>query len=433
MVEPPRTCRRAYCVATALIVAGTLHKCDGFTSSFVSHKFTSKSSKRGGDNFSFGLCPRTLSSSVSSSCPRVSSSVASSVASTNTGSGTIGISSRPTEGGGSNELSDAAQWHRERRRQMLEKYGTQISSLEREASSQSIALPLLGLANLSLLCMSIWSGSLHPVKVLLLAIFPGSMFSLWQLQILHDSIHGCLLNKGETTFFGNVSRRRLQDAILFWGSMPSVFGYYLYLKYGHLTHHKHVGDPEKASLQKLFNSTAIEFADGDVLFVAHRMKLKGEIGPSFTIPPLRKGGKSSKVTMSISKMGFNAWKRSKPFRNALLFTMSFMYERLMLTMNDVIVAASGRNFFFPQKPKKFHDECAKYTRCAILVRSLLFAIAGWKSLLFLYLSETLWSIPPLPSAAMFVTNHGSDTVTNPSGTVDCVPTASTYSGSRDTF
>jgi len=312
---------------------------------------------------------------------------------------------------------------------MLEKYGTQISSLEREASSQSIALPLLGLANLSLLCMSIWSGSLHPVKVLLLAIFPGSMFSLWQLQILHDSIHGCLLNKGETTFFGNVSRRRLQDAILFWGSMPSVFGYYLYLKYGHLTHHKHVGDPEKASLQKLFNSTAIEFADGDVLFVAHRMKLKGEIGPSFTIPPLRKGGKSSKVTMSISKMGFNAWKRSKPFRNALLFTMSFMYERLMLTMNDVIVAASGRNFFFPQKPKKFHDECAKYTRCAILVRSLLFAIAGWKSLLFLYLSETLWSIPPLPSAAMFVTNHGSDTVTNPSGTVDCVPTASTYSGS----
>jgi hypothetical protein len=40
------------------------------------------------------------------------------------------------------------------------------------------------------------------------------------------------------------------------------------------------------------------------------------------------------------------------------------------------------------------------------------------------LSETLWSIPPHPSSAMFVTNHGSDGISSDS----CVPTSSTYSG-----
>jgi len=322
-------------------------------------------------------------------------------------------------------LSSAAQWHRERRRQMIKRHGDQISSLERDASSQSIAVPLLAFANISLLLMSIWSGSLHPAKVLLLSL-PGSMLSLWQLQILHDCLHGSMFDKSRSKFGPfQIRRQALQDAVLFWGSMPSAFGYYLYLRYGHLTHHKNVGDPEKASLAKLFDSSEVDFEDGDVLFVAHRMKIKGDIGPTFTIPSFRRGGQSRKITMSISKMGFNAWERTKTLRNVVLFASSFMYERMMLVFNDTVVALTGKNFFFPNKPKQFHDECATYCRIAVLVRALLWAVGGWKSLLFLYLSETLWSIPPHPASAMFVTNHGSATNEE---TGECIPSSSTYAG-----
>ena len=311
---------------------------------------------------------------------------------------------------------------------MLNQYGDQITPLERDASSQSIGVPLLLFANAALLTLAVWAGSLSPLAVLGLAAFPGSMLSLWQLQILHDALHGSLLDKSKTKFIGRgrISRKSLQDSILFWGSMPSAFGYYLYLKYGHMTHHRSVGDPHKASLAKLFDSDQVDFEDGDVLFVAHRMKLKGEVGPTFTLPPLRRGdGKARKITMSISKMGFNAWRRMRPVRNILAFATSFAYERFMLVMNDVVVALSGRNFFFSNKPDRFHRECATYCRCAVAVRALLVWLAGWKSLLFLYLSELLWSIPPHPAAAMFVTNHGS-AIDETTG--DCIPSSSTYAG-----
>ncbi|KAL7451682.1 hypothetical protein ACHAWC_004206, partial [Mediolabrus comicus] len=201
-------------------------------------------------------------------------------------------------------------------------------------------------------------------------------------------------------------------------------GYYLYLKYGHLTHHKSLGDPTSASLQTLFNSTQKEFEDGDVLFVAHRMKLKGEVGPRFTIM-------GREVILSISKAGFNNWVEDQSIRNALVFATSFMYERLMLMMNDVVVAITGRNYFFPNKPVEFHAECSRYCRCAVIVRGLLWMLAGWKSLLFLYLSETLWSIPPHPACAMFVTNHGSTTMEDSGESGDggdCIPSSSTYAG-----
>ena len=313
-------------------------------------------------------------------------------------------------------FSDAASWHRERRRQMLDRYGDQIAPLERDASSQKLALPLLILSNLSLLSLAIASGSLPVPMVVLLAAFPGSMFSLWQLQILHDVLHGSLFQKGRKTIYG-VKRRDLQDRVLFFGSMPSVFGYYLYLKYGHLTHHKNVGDPTHGSLSQLFDSNQADFEDGDVLFVAHRLKLKGDIGPRFQV-----FGKELK--MSISKSGFNAWKEGNAVWNAAMFACSFLFERAMLVVNDAIVALTGRNLFFPNKPQSFHNDCAKYARCATLIRGMLWATVGWKSLLFLYLAETLWSIPPHPACAMFVTNHGSSI--NVDGS--CVPTSSTYAG-----
>ena len=365
---------------------------------------------------------RSTAGGLSDLSPTSTTRPAAEVAASSTTAGTAAAAASSS----SANQSRAALWHKHRRRQMLNQYGDQIIPLERDASSQSIGVPLLLLSNAALLTMAVWAGTLSPLKVLGLAAFPGSMLSLWQLQILHDALHGSLLDKSKTKFMGGrISRKSLQDFILFWGSMPSAFGYYLYLQFGHMSHHRSVGDPDKASLAKLFDSDQVDFEDGDVLFVAHRMKLKGEVGPTFTIPPLREGGKTRKITMSISKMGFNAWRKMKPIRNVMAFATSFAYERFMLVINDAVVALSGRNFFFPNKPDRFHRECATYCRCAVAVRALLVWLAGWKSLLFLYLSELLWSIPPHPAAAMFVTNHGS-AIDETTG--DCIPSSSTYAG-----
>ena len=211
----------------------------------------------------------------------------------------------------------------------------------------------------------------------------------------------------------------MQDNVLFWGSMPSIFGYYLYLKFGHLTHHTNVGDPTKASLKQLFDSDQVDFEDGDILFVAHRMNLLGEIGPTFKLPF------EKSLTMSISRSGFDNWKEGRVIRNILVFSSSFLFERCMLFLNDFVVSMTGRNAFFPNKPDSFHKDCATYARCATLVRLGLLCIGGWKSLLFLYLSETLWSLPPHPAAAMFVTNHPSSTNEK---TSSCIPSMSTYAG-----
>ena len=85
-------------------------------------------------------------------------------------------------------FSPAANWHKNRRRQMLQKYGDKILPLERDSSSHTLALSLLFLSNASLFALSVLSGRLHPIQVALLALFPGSIFSLWTLQILHDGL-----------------------------------------------------------------------------------------------------------------------------------------------------------------------------------------------------------------------------------------------------
>jgi len=346
------------------------------------------------------------------------------------------------------KFSTAAEWHRKRRKAMIDKYGDQIIPLERNSSSQFIGVPLLAIANLSLLTLSLVSGvnDLEIYQVFGLALFPGSMFSLWQLQILHDCLHGSLfekqsqrqqqstdaITKKSSSSKKGRRRKQLQNDVLFWGSMPSIFGYFLYLKYGHLSHHSNVGDPSRANLEKLFNSDQSNFEDGDVLFVAHRMKLKGEIGPTFELPffrdiPLL----PEKITMSISKSGFDQWKTASqqpgnlPW-NVAVFAAAFLFERFMLLLNDFVVAIAGRNFFFPNKPDSFHEECTEYARAASFVRATLLLIGGWKTLLFLFLSETLWSIPPHPASAMFVSNHPSAT---DEATGDCVPSMSTYAGS----
>jgi len=259
-----------------------------------------------------------------------------------------------------------------------------------------------------------------------LAIFPGSMFSLWQLQILHDNLHGCLLPKTSTTSFFQIRKQNIQELLLFWGSMPSMFGYYLYLKYGHMNHHKHVGDEQRATLAQLFESSQKDFEDGDVLFVSHRMKLKGKAGPSIKLWSNPSNQTNNTVSLSISRSAFDKWKVGQPVWNGFLFACSFLFERLMLAINDVVVAITGTNYFFPNKPRQFHNECANYCRCALVVRCALWLFGGGcKALAFLLLSELIWSIPPHPASAMFVTNHGSGI--NP---IDdsCVPSSSTYAG-----
>lgn len=331
--------------------------------------------------------------------------------------------SRGTLGSAVAEISEVSSvatvsaWHRERRREMLKTYGDKIAPLEREASSQWVGMPLLILSCTSLWGLAIMSGSLPVWAVVMLAAFPGSMFSLWQLQILHDVIHGSFFAKGKPNLWG-IPRKQLQDQLLFWASMPNIFGYYLYLKAGHLTHHKNTGQHD---LAELFASDAPDFEDGDVLFVAHRMNLKGDYGPKLQIG-------EKEIKMSISKTGFYFWKEGEAVFNALRFSASFLYERLLLSLNDVFVSILGKNLFFPNKPQSFQNDCTTYARVATAARALLYFTVGWKALLFLYLSESLWSLPPHPACAMFVSNHGSKTVTSANGGSSCVPTASTYAG-----
>lgn len=188
----------------------------------------------------------------------------------------------------------------------------------------------------------------------------------------------------------------------------------MYLKSGHLSHHKNTGEH---SLAQLFDSQQDDFEDGDVLFVAHRMKLKGDYGPKL---PIGEEG----LKASISRSGFHFWQDGETIRNALRFSSSFLYERILLSFNDAVVAVLGKNLFFLGKPQAFQDDCAEYARVATALRAGLWIAFGWKALLFLYLSETLWSLPPHPACAMFVTNHGSSETESGA----CVPTSSTYAG-----
>jgi hypothetical protein len=122
----------------------------------------------------------------------------------------------------SDDITSVSLWHRERRRQMILKYGDQIARLERD-DSQFIGVPLLLLSCASLWGLTILCGSLPVWAVVLLAAFPGSMFSLWQLQLLHDVIHGSFLQK-DSLHFGGIPRKRLQEDSCFGHHCPASLG-----------------------------------------------------------------------------------------------------------------------------------------------------------------------------------------------------------------
>lgn len=301
---------------------------------------------------------------------------------------------------------------------MMRKYRDRLAPLER-ASSLPVGLPLLVFVNVALTVMAFQSSAWSLGQIVVLAAFPGAVFSLWQLQILHDVLHGCFQLPP-----------KWEDRLLRVGSLPSVFGYYLYLKFGHLTHHKSLGQGDAANLKVLFDSSRVDFEDGDVLFVAHRMEIGPEIGPTFRLP----GGRA--LTFSLSRAAFQLWKPDNPAWNGLVFAASFLLERFMLCVNDVVVAITGTNSFFPNRPEAFHRECANQARMSTAFRLALAgcaeaAVAGswWKPLLFLFLCETLWSVPPHPCSAMFLTNHPSAEGGGSAESSSCIPSQSTYAGS----
>jgi hypothetical protein len=93
------------------------------------------------------------------------------------------------------------------------------------------------------------------------------------------------------------------------------------------------------------------------------------------------------LSLTILANLFRQWKtttgRLTATYNMLVFAMSFLLERIMLSMNDVIVALTGTNYFFLKKPIQFHRESAAYCRTAVIVRALLWWLGNcsWHSLL----------------------------------------------------
>lgn len=54
---------------------------------------------------------------------------------------------------------------------------------------------------------------------------------------------------GWQVIHGNVSRNKRVNSFLMWaGSLPCVFGYFLYLRFGHLSHHNRMGGHSMAEL-----------------------------------------------------------------------------------------------------------------------------------------------------------------------------------------
>lgn len=307
------------------------------------------------------------------------------------------ISSTSLSSTSSSQQLTVSQWHSHRRQQMLEKYGDEIRPLLKKSK---LTLPLLAIANGGLLSLSVLCRYLSWMSVVGMAASVGSILSLWQLQLLHEVLHA----------------NRHSKLMLFVGSFPNVFGYYLYLQRGHLSHHKNVGT---VNVNQVFTAGDDTLPDGDVLFVSHRMQVPGAMGPRVRLH-------NKERLLSISNMGLQTWRKGQPYWNMMMFACSFLYERVLLVFNEVVVALSGRNYFFPnQKQSSFHRDCAQYARWGLLLRGLLYTVAGWKALVFLFLSETLWSIPPHPASAMFVTNHPSS-MSNNNDT--CQPTRSTYAG-----
>jgi fatty acid desaturase len=116
-----------------------------------------------------------------------------------------------------------AAWHRKRRRAILDAH-PEIAALEKPDWKGVL---LLLTCNAVLYACAALAPSLSWIGVLALALTVGATASLWQLTMLHEVIHGTMVKNGGF----------LQTFLLWTMSFPSVFGYFLYLRFGHLSHH----------------------------------------------------------------------------------------------------------------------------------------------------------------------------------------------------
>ena len=139
-----------------------------------------------------------------------------------------------------------------------------------------------------------------------LAATVGGVASVWQLQVLHDCLH--------QTFS---SSRKLNERLLFGGSIFAFVGYYTYLKFGHVGHHDVVGKNVTVGLGEVFDSPGESLLDADVLFARHRQEVKPE-----DEGPIWRG-----EVFSISKYFRDLWRRDANVRNMLIFCFSFPLER----------------------------------------------------------------------------------------------------------
>ena len=300
----------------------------------------------------------------------------------------------------------AARWHLDRRAAILQKYPEVSELIGQERST----LPLLVACNAAQVGFAVTSSQLPDVVQIPLAIFVGGTLSLWQFALLHDVKHGV------AALPPNV---RPND-VLFYGSLPSLFGYYLYLRYGHLTHHKDFG---RFSLKDLFDSERLDFEDGDALFVAHRQQMPqdeahtrvgfvgkeavGGLGVSISrtlysllwwdpkrVAGQREGAGEEDEDEFLGALGGNrrlAAQSLVPAWNAAVFSFSMCFERAALVFGGgVVPAVVGRNYFFNGKPDAFHTTCTSYARVSLGLAVALGLAAGPCALAWLFWAEVGW-------------------------------------------
>ena len=162
------------------------------------------------------------------------------------------------------------------------------------------------------LAKEVGSLELPAVATIALGATIGGTLSLWQFALLHDIKHGV----------AHLPTGLKPNDVLFYGSQPSLFGYYLYLRYGHLSHHKDFGS---VSLKDTFDSSAINFQDGDVLFSAHRQMHAGdtkeeEIG-FFGSEVV--GGRGLSISRSFYSL---FWRDDSTLSNLLVYCISMTHE-----------------------------------------------------------------------------------------------------------
>jgi len=304
-----------------------------------------------------------------------------------------------------------SEWHRQRRKAILEAHPEVRSLIGQEATT----LPLLAAVNLAQVSACVAAAHLPAYELVPAAVLVGGTLSLWQFALLHDVKHGT------AALPSGLSR----DRVVFWGAMPSLFGYFLYLRYGHLSHHRAFGE---RGISELFDSEQSTFEDGDVMFVAHRQLLPGDAAeerPGF-VGTRAVGGLGISISRTVYAWLWSGRDGWEPY-NAAVFGAAMLFERAALVVGGGwAVALAGRNAFFPRKPEAFHASAAEHARASMALQLALVLGCGPGALLWLYLAEVGWQLPLHPASAMFVSNHPS--LEAKEGVGGCQPTSSIYWG-----